>query len=188
MPRHTHEYFHSVLRRTDWQGRRRYAVCAAAYQARQSLRFGHRHFDFSHRRADLEYEDLLLPETAPDLNRQQVWSLAERAETFKDGVLLRRVVLGLPHDWSVLERAEAVRQFCLSRYVSQGMIVDLAGHDPGLTGDEAAQPHAHLLLSVRRFHGGRFRCRMEMEWAATDFHIGCAGAWLSLTGAGPCPS
>ena len=60
--------------------------------------------------------------------------------------LARRWVLTIPREIPPDLYAVLVREFCEQQFVSKGMIVDFAIHDPHPPGHN---PHAHVLLTMR---------------------------------------
>ena len=60
--------------------------------------------------------------------------------------LARRWVLTIPREIPSDQYAVLVREFCQQQFVSKGMIVDFAIHDPHPPGHN---PHAPVLLTMR---------------------------------------
>lgn len=101
---------------------------------------------------------ILAPDDAPAWarDRVQLWNIVERREmNLTDGKLkenaqlYREIELTLPRELSAAERAALVEGFVCSHFVAEGMIADIAIHNK--TGsDGRAQPHAHIMLTMRR--------------------------------------
>lgn len=140
---------------------RRSAVTAAAYRSDERL------FDNSQgkwcerRRPDpnhvVEHTAILAPDATPAwvFNRTQLWNMVERAEMNKDGSvrenaqLFREAEITLPRELSHEERVALLEGFVRDHFVSQGMVADIAIHNK--TGsDGLPQPHAHVMLTMRR--------------------------------------
>ena len=75
-----------------------------------------------------------------------LWNAAEAVEKQWNSQLARRWVLTIPREIPPDQYAVLVREFCEQQFVSKGMIVDFAIHDPHPPGHN---PHAHVLLTMR---------------------------------------
>ena len=120
------------------------AKAAAAY--RSGTQIGT--FDYTHRRG-VAHRFMVLPATAPQWTRPQLWQEAEEAERRKNSVVAREVLIALPHELPDTDRIKIVRElssWLVSRY---GVAVDAAIHAPRKDHDERNH-HAHLLMTTRR--------------------------------------
>jgi hypothetical protein len=120
------------------------ARAAAAY--RSGTQIGE--YDYTHRRGVAD-RFLLLPATAPQWTRPQLWDEAEEAEKRKNSVVAREVLIAIPHELPPADRMKIVRElssWLVSRY---GVAVDAAIHAPRKNHDERNH-HAHLLMTTRR--------------------------------------
>ena len=136
----------------------RSVTAAAAYRAAEHIhdqRTG-KTFDYTAKRGVLHTE-ILAPDNTPSwmLNRAELWNAVEIAERRKDSQLAREVLLSLPHELTNDQRKELVRGFVKERYVSIGLIADVAIHAPGKDTDDRNH-HAHILLTMRELTGGGF--------------------------------
>jgi len=66
----------------------------------------------------------------------------------RDAVLAREIEIALPRELSQAEAIRLAQDFVRSQFVARGMVADLAVHW-GTAGDGTAQPHAHVLLTMR---------------------------------------
>ncbi|CAA6603867.1 MobA/MobL protein (fragment) [Rhodospirillaceae bacterium LM-1] len=150
--------------RRFYDGQRRYIMAAAAYRSGSRLNYGDRQFDFSQKKQDVIVSEILLPDCAPDIlrNRGVLWGAVEAAERMADGLLARELIVDLPQGLAPTMWWEAVRSFASTQFVQQGMIVDLAIHQPDRLG-KLSFPHAHLLLTVRKVGPAGF-LHIENEW------------------------
>lgn len=143
----------------------RSAVAAAAYRAAERLhdeRLGRDH-DFT-AKAGVVHSEILLLEGAPErwCDRATLWNEVEAGERQKNSQLARDVEIALPRE---LTRAEAValaRDFVAEQFVARGMVADLNVHW-SVGADGEAQPHAHVMLSMRRVEAGRGPAGQEGE-------------------------
>jgi ATP-dependent exoDNAse (exonuclease V) alpha subunit len=126
-----------------------------------SYRHGERLFDdrlgrsFSYRKADVVHSEILAPEGAPAwvFVRCELWNRAERAETRKNAQPAREIEISLPVELSAEARAALVREFVSAQFVARGMVADVAIHVP-VDKLGRPQPHAHVMLTMRRLDGG----------------------------------
>lgn len=139
-------------------------VAAAAYRSGECMtndRDGVVH-DYTKKR--VEHSEIMAPETAPDWmrDRSALWNGVEAAEKRKDSQLAREIELALPRELSRAEQIELVRGFVQEKAVNHGMVADIAIHEPK-AGDGETQPHAHILLTMRRIEGLVFG-KKATEW------------------------
>lgn len=148
------------------RGRGESAVAAAAYRSGESLvdeRTGETH-DYS-RRSGVEHSEIIASDQAPEWarDRAQLWNQAEQAERRKDAQVAREVEFALPAELSERERRSLVRGFVREQFVSRGMVADVAHHS-----GKGKNPHAHVMLTMRRLDGERFAAAKEREWNDKD--------------------
>jgi len=143
----------------------RSAIAAAAYRAAGRLfddRLG-RTFDYS-AKSGVIHSEILLPEGAPArwLDRALLWNEVEAAERRKDAQLAREIELSLPRELPPAEAIRLAQDFVRAQFVARGMVADLNVHW-AIGPDGAAQPHAHVMLSLREIAGDGFG-RKERAW------------------------
>lgn len=151
------------------------AVAAASYRAGANLldeRTGERH-DYS-RRSGVDGSEIVAPEGAPGwaLDRSRLWNEAERSERRKDSQVAREVRVAIPVELDDRARRELVREFAREQFAGRGMVADVAYHD--FAGEN---PHAHILLTMRRLDEGGFSKRKERSWNAKEALRGWRQAW-----------
>ena len=135
----------SIVERSQHQS----AVAAAAYQSGEKLFCGYdqevKHYP---EKRGIVHNEILLPANAPPeyADRNTLWNAAEAVEKQWNSQLARRWVLTIPREIPPDQYAVLVREFCEQQFVSKGMIVDFAIHDPHPPGHN---PHAHVLLTMR---------------------------------------
>ncbi len=92
--------------------------------------------------------------------------MVEKAEKRQDAQLCREIELTLPRELSPDERSSLVREFVREQFVSKGMVADFAIHAPDAA-DGREQPHAHVLLTLRRLDpttATGFSATKERDW------------------------
>ena len=132
----------------------RSAVAAAAYRSGTRLedeRTGQVH-DYT-RKQDVEHSEVLLPDGLPaDLfDRGVLWNTVETGIKRKDGQPAFEVEVALPRELDRAQCRELVREFASDMFVERGVPVDFAIHRT-VASDGGEHPHAHILVSTRRFN------------------------------------
>jgi hypothetical protein len=157
------------------------ACAAAAYRAAEKIvdrTYGLTH-DFT-RKSNVTTSFILAPDNAPAWmqDRAQLWNAVEAVERRKDAQLSREVLLSLPHELTDDQREALVRQFVSERFVSRGMIADVAIHGHSPSGDER-NDHAHILLTTRTLTEGTLGGfgSKERSWNSKEFLHETRVAW-----------
>lgn len=152
---------------------RRSAVAAAAYRSGQRLYDDSQGKWFSFDKPDVVHTEILAPNAdAPAwiFDRQILWNMVEKSEKRADAQLCREIELTLPRELTPDQRIGLVREFVSERFVSKGMVADFAVHNPDAA-DGREQPHAHVLLTLRRLDPTTptgFSATKERDWNETE--------------------
>lgn len=130
----------------------RSSVAASAYRSGSELidqRTGTVH-DYR-RKGGVVHSEIIAPDAAPQwaTERARLWNEVETTEKRKDAQLARDVELALPRELTTVQQVELVREFVQEQFVNDGMVADVAIHDP-LASDGQRQPHAHVMLTTRQ--------------------------------------
>ena len=138
------------------------AVAAAAYRAAEKIedrRTGEEH-DYSRRRG-VDHAEIVAPANAPQWarDRAELWNAAEAAERRKDSQVAREVRVAIPAELGESDRRRLVREYAKEQFARRGMVADIAIH-----GSEGKNPHAHILLTMRRLEGNSFARTKERGW------------------------
>lgn len=128
----------------------RSAVAAAAYRSASKLTDERIGEEFDYTKKSVVDSFILAPDDAPAwvYDRAELWNRAEAAESRKNGVVAREVLISIPRDIPELDRIAFARE-AVAPYVEAGAIVDVAYHRPPAI-DGGEQPHFHVMLSTRR--------------------------------------
>lgn len=148
----------------------RSSVAAAAYRAGEDLvnEYDGIEHDFT-KKNWVEYTEILLPDNAPTeySDRSTLWNAVEMSEKSKDAQLCREFELALPIELTRKQQIEVADQFAREKLVSQGIIVDIAIHNPPVVNDrhqpidkdgnptkdvskmQFINPHAHIMATMR---------------------------------------
>ena len=124
----------------------RTAVASAAYRAGEKLedeRTGLTH-DFT-RKDGVAYSEIL-SNLDIEIDRSQLWNLAEQSENRKDARTAREWVIALPDELSTDQRKDLAKEFAQSLVDRYGVIADLAIHEPSKGGNDKNH-HAHIMLT-----------------------------------------
>ena len=131
------------------RSKRQSAVAGAAYQSGENLfsEYDQKHKDYR-KKEGVVYTEIMLPSHAPPkyADREQLWNAVEAVENQWNSQLARRFVLALPREVPEELYPQMVQDYCNQFFVSKGMIVDFASHDPKPPGHN---PHCHVMLTMR---------------------------------------
>ena len=145
------------------RGQGRSAVAAAAYRAGERIEETATGLVYDYtRKSGVDHTEILTPEEAPDWthDRQQLWNAVEQGENRRDAQLAREIEVGLPLELDRDAQRMLLRDFVRREFVSEGMIADCAIHRI-----DDNNPHAHILLTLRRIHENGFGPK-ERAWNA----------------------
>ena len=141
------------------------ACAAAAYQSRESIydkRQGQR-FSYRNREGEaLLATELMLPEGAPQWDRQTLWNSVESSERRKDAQTARTIRLALPRELDLGQLLQLTRSFLKRHFVDRSLAVDFAVHDKEAC-DGGRQPHVHALVTLRRLSAEGFSRKKDRE-------------------------
>lgn len=148
----------------------RSSVAAAAYRSAECLtnEYDGIEHDFT-KKGWVESTEIILPENAPEeyKDRSTLWNAVETVEKSQDAQLAREFEVALPAELTREQQIEVVEVFVRDNLTSQGMIADIAIHNPPKTNDrhqpidkdgnvtrdvnemQFINPHAHILCTVR---------------------------------------
>ncbi len=159
----------------------RSAIAAAAYRAAAELEdvLTGRVHDYTAKQG-VVHSEILLPDGAPARlqDRSVLWNEVEAGERRRDAQLARDVEIALPRELSRTEAIALVRDFVSEQFVARGMIADLNVHW-GQTADGEAQPHAHVMLTMRSVGPDGFGPKVR-EWNASSLLVDWRERWAEL--------
>ena len=128
------------------------AIASAAYRAGERLysEYYGEYSDYT-RKGGVICSDILLPSHAPPeyADRQTLWNAVEKAERGKTAQLAYSFDIALQNEFSLEENIALARQFLLEQFVSRGMVVDFAVHQPDREDGGIPNPHFHVLCPIR---------------------------------------
>lgn len=164
----------------------RSAVAAAAYRSGEKLinEYDGVEHDFT-KKNWIEFTKIMCPENAPEeyQDRGQLWNAVEKAEKSSNAQLAREFELALPREMTREQEIELVETFAKKVLVKQGMVADIAIHDPPVTNDrhqpidkngkvtkkkeemQFINPHAHILCTLRPIdENGKWEKKSTIEY------------------------
>jgi Ti-type conjugative transfer relaxase TraA len=156
----------------------RSVVAAAAYRAGESLAEDATGMTFDYtRKSGVEHCEILAPKVVPDWVhvRSRLWNAVEAAEKRKDAQLAREIEVGLPIELDADQQLALMRAFVQREFVARGMIADLAIHR-----DDANNPHAHVLLTLRSIDAAGFGLK-ERSWNERSKLLAWRQSWQEMT-------
>ena len=128
------------------------AIASAAYRAGERLysEYYGEYSDYTSK-GGVICSDILLPSHAPPeyADRQTLWNAVEKAERGKNAQLAYSFDIALQNEFSLEENIALARQFLLENFVSRGMVVDFAVHQPDREDGGIPNPHFHVLCPIR---------------------------------------
>jgi len=159
----------------------RSAVAAAAYRAAERLhdeRQGRDH-DFTAKEG-VVHSEIMLPAGAPERwqDRATLWNEVEATEKRKDAQLAREMEFSIPRELSKPEAIRLARDFVAEQFVSRGMVADVNVHW-ATAGDGEAQPHAHVMLTMRGIEGDGFGPKAR-GWNSRELYESVRERWAAL--------
>lgn len=134
------------------------------------------------RHEDLIHAEISAPGGAPDwcFSRELVWNKVEAQERRKDSQLARDLIGALQRELTTEQQIAFMREFVQESFTSQGMICDWAIHSSPAS-DGGKNPHAHMLLTMRRIDGDGFHRLKATEWNRKEMNQRWRDNWETLT-------
>ena len=141
------------------------AIASAAYRAGERLysEYYGEYSDYT-RKGGVICSNILLPSHAPPeyADRQTLWNAVEKAERGKNAQLAYSFDIALQNEFSLEENIALARQFLLEQFVSRGMVVDFAVHQPDREDGGIPNPHFHVLCPIRPIEqNGKWGCKQH---------------------------
>lgn len=141
------------------------AIASAVYRAGERLcsEYYGEYSDYT-RKGGVICSDILLPSHAPPeyADRQTLWNAVEKAERGKNAQLAYSFDIALQNEFSLEENIALARQFLLEQFVSRGMTVDFAVHQPDREDGGTPNPHFHVLCPIRPIEpDGTWGCKQH---------------------------
>ena len=178
----------------------RSAVECAAYRAGERLYSEYYGLisDYT-RKGGVVHSEILLPPHAPReyADRQTLWNAVEDAEHNKNAQLAYSFDIALQNEFTMEENMQLSRKFLLDNFVSRGMIVDFAVHQPDKNCG-ISNPHFHVMCPIRPLNpdgtwgakqrrvyreDGKFDAVPTTDWGRPETLEAWREAWAALCNA-----
>ena len=143
-------------------------VASAAYRSGEKLHSEYYGEDSDYtRKGGVVCSEILLPPHAPPeyADQETLWNAVEKAERGKKAQLAYSFDIALQNELSMQENIALARQFLLENFVSRGMVVDFAVHQPDKEDGGIQNPHFHVLCPIRPIlPDGRWGSKQRREY------------------------
>ena len=147
-------------------------VASAAYRSGEKLHSEYYGEDSDYtRKGGVVCSEILLPPHAPQeyADRETLWNAVEKAEHGKKAQLAYSFDIALQNEFSTQENIALARQFLLDQFVSRGMVVDFAVHQPDRDDGGIQNPHFHVLCPIRPIlPDGRWGSKQRREYVLDE--------------------
>lgn len=162
-------HFHVIqIKRSAGQS----AVAVAAYRAGEKLHSEYYGEDGDYtRKSGVLCSEILLPSHAPPeyADSETLWNAVENAERGKKAQLAYSFDIALQNEFSMQENIDLVRQFLLDNFVSRGMMVDFAVHQPDKEDGGIYNPRFHVMCPIRPIEpDGRWGNKQRREYVLDE--------------------
>ena len=147
-------------------------MAAAAYRAGEKLHSEYYGEDSDYtRKSGVICSKILLPSHAPPeyADRETLWNAVEKAERGKKAQLAYSFDIALQNEFSMQENIDLARQFLSDNFVSRGMVVDFAVHQPDKEDGGISNPHFHVMCPIRPMEpNGRWGNKQRREYVLDE--------------------
>ena len=127
----------------------RTAVASSAYRSGEKLKDERTGLTHDFTRKDGVAHSEIISNLDIEIDRSQLWNLAEQSENRKDARTAREWVIALPDELDADQRKDLAKEFAQSLVDRYGVIADLAIHEPSKGGNDKNH-HAHIMLTTRK--------------------------------------
>ena len=104
------------------------------------------------------------------------------AEKRSDAQYFRELEISLPRELSLEDQKTLVREFVEKQCVSRGMVAVVAIHNERAA-DGGANPHAHVMLTMRHLTPDGFGLKVRGAWDSRELLLTWRQAWAELANA-----
>ena len=127
----------------------RTAVASSAYRAGEKLKDERTGLTHDFTRKDGVAHSEIISNLDIEIDRSELWNLAEKTENRKDARTAREWVIALPDELDADQRKDLAKDFARSLVDRYDVIADLAIHEPSKGGNDKNH-HAHIMLTTRK--------------------------------------
>ena len=119
----------------------------------------------------MTYSEILLPPHAPKeyADRETLWNAVEKVEKGKKAQLAYSFDISFQNEFSMEENIALARQFLAEHFVSRGMVVDFAVHEPEKEEGGIPNPHFHFMCPIRPIEqNGKWGLKQRREYVLDE--------------------
>ena len=127
----------------------RTSVASSAYRSGEKLKDERTGLTHDFTRKDGVTHSEIISNLDIEIDRSQLWNLAEKSENRKDARTAREWVIALPDELDADQRKDLAKAFATALVDRYGVIADLAIHEPSKGGNDKNH-HAHIMLTTRK--------------------------------------
>lgn len=137
-------------------------------------------FDYTLRKG-IYHTEIITPSNAPQWtsDRSILWNTVQSTEKRKDAQLAREVLISLPKELNIDLCKKLVGDFVKKVFVSEGMIADIAIHEPSKN-IKNQNIHAHIMLTMRSIDRDGFG-KKERGWNSKRKLNSWRESWCEIT-------
>ena len=147
-------------------------MASAAYRAGEKLHSEYYGEDSDYtNKGGVIYTEIFLPPNAPReyADRETLWNAVEKAEKGKKAQLAYSFDIAFQNEFTQEENIALARQFLIERFVSRGMVVDFAVHEPEREEGGINNPHFHFLCPIRPIEqNGKWGLKQRREYVLDE--------------------
>ena len=147
-------------------------MASAAYRAGEKLHSEYYGEDSDYtNKGGVIYTEIFLPPHAPReyADRETLWNAVEKAEKGKKAQLAYSFDISFQNEFTQEENIALARQFLTEHFVSRGMVVDFAVHEPEKEEGGINNPHFHFLCPIRPIEqNGKWGLKQKREYVLDE--------------------
>ena len=147
-------------------------MASAAYRAGEKLHSEYYGEDSDYtNKGGVIYTEIFLPPHAPReyADRETLWNAVEKVEKGKKAQLAYSFDISFQNEFSQEENIALARQFLTEHFVSRGMVVDFAVHEPEREEGGINNPHFHFLCPIRPIEqNGKWGLKQKREYVLNE--------------------
>lgn len=141
-------------------------------------------FNFEKKLKEVVHSIIIAPEPSPDWAHcaEKLWNEVEKKELRKDSQTARELIIVFPVELNLGQQIKLIESYITKIFIKEGMIADINIHHPQKNQNAQENPHAHVLLTTRKFDrslSGRFDfiSSKERSWNKIDKLLEWRKAW-----------
>ena len=147
-------------------------MASAAYRAGEKLHSEYYGEDSDYtNKGGVICSEILLPPHAPReyVDRETLWNAVEKVEKGKKAQLAYSFDISFQNEFTLEENIALARQFLTEHFVSRGMVVDFAVHEPEREEGGINNPHFHFLCPIRPIEqNGKWGLKQKRDYVLDE--------------------